>query len=105
MRCKGKFINLFAIFVIGIFAFSFGFQGTKDAVNPNSAHFVPKCEDLGRNLSLLDLRECIASENETLNPMHRIFQIIFILFFISPPLIVVLLFLIWCELKKRNDSK
>ena len=39
------------------------------------------------------------------NPMDRIFQIIFILFFVSPPLIVILLFLIWCELKKRNENK
>ena len=38
------------------------------------------------------------------NPMDRIFQIIFILFFISPPLIVILLFLIWCELRKRNEK-
>jgi ATP-dependent Zn protease len=38
------------------------------------------------------------------NPMDRVFQIIFILFFISPPLIVILLFLIWCEMKKRNDK-
>lgn len=37
--------------------------------------------------------------------MDRIFQIIFILFFVSPPLIVVLLFLIWIELKKRNERK
>ncbi len=39
------------------------------------------------------------------NPMDKIFQIIFILFFISPPLIVILLFLIWCELRKRNEHK
>lgn len=35
----------------------------------------------------------------------RLFQLLFILFIISPPLIVVLLYLIWKELKKRNDMK
>ena len=39
------------------------------------------------------------------NPMDRIFQLIFILFFISPPLIVLLLFLIWREMKERNKMK
>ena len=105
MQCKEKFMRLFAILVIGLAAISFSFSGANDAVDPNKAHFVPTCESLENNRSLLDLRECMPSNDErTSNPMHRIFQIIFILFFISPPLIVILLFLIWCELKKRNDK-
>lgn len=39
------------------------------------------------------------------DPMENLFRILFILFIISPPLIVVLLFLIWKELKKRNRMK
>lgn len=42
------------------------------------------------------------------HPNHliaRLFQILFILFIISPPLIVVLLYLIWKELKERNKMK
>jgi ATP-dependent Zn protease len=39
------------------------------------------------------------------NPMDKVFQIIFILFIISPPLIVLMLFLIWRELKVRNRLK
>jgi hypothetical protein len=39
------------------------------------------------------------------NPLQYLFQIMFILFFISPPLIVILLFLIWKELKNRNKMK
>lgn len=35
----------------------------------------------------------------------RLFQILFFLFIISPPLIVVLLYLIWKELKARNEMK
>ena len=37
--------------------------------------------------------------------LARLFQLLFILFIISPPLIVVLLFLIWQELKQRNKMK
>jgi hypothetical protein len=39
------------------------------------------------------------------HPLARLFQLLFILFIISPPLIVVLLFLIWKELKERNKMK
>lgn len=39
------------------------------------------------------------------HPMARLFQLLFILFIISPPLIVLMLFLIWKELKKRNKMK
>ena len=106
MRCKGKFINLFAFLVIGMFLIGFSLTGVNDAVNPRKAHFSPPCESLSDSLSLLDMRECTPSITErTSNPMHRIFQIIFILFFISPPLIVILLFMIWCELRKRNEHK
>lgn len=39
------------------------------------------------------------------DPMESLFRILFILFIVSPPLIVVLLFLIWRELKERNKMK
>lgn len=39
------------------------------------------------------------------HPLARLFQLLFILFIISPPLIVVMLYLIWQELKKRNRMK
>ncbi len=39
------------------------------------------------------------------HPMQYLFQLLFILFIISPPLIVVLLFMIWKELKNRNKLK
>ncbi len=38
-------------------------------------------------------------------PLARLFQVLFILFIISPPLIVVMLYLIWKELKARNKMK
>jgi len=104
MKCKEKFIKLFAVLVLAIVALSFSFQGPNNAVNPSQAHFIPKCENLRNHHSMIFV-ECLTSKVEqNSNPMDRIFQIIFILFFISPPLIVILLFLIWCELKKRNEK-
>lgn len=38
-------------------------------------------------------------------PLARLFQVLFFLFIISPPLIVVMLYLIWKELKTRNKMK
>ncbi len=47
----------------------------------------------------------IAFESASSNGFERLFQIMFILFFISPPIIALMLFLIWKELKKRNELK
>lgn len=102
MKCKDRFIKLFAVLILAIVALSFSFQSPNDAVNPNKAHFIPDCKNV-RNALLAP--ECISSTDEQIsNPMDRVFQIIFILFFISPPLIVILLFMIWCELRKRNEK-
>jgi hypothetical protein len=38
-------------------------------------------------------------------PMARLFQLLFILFIISPPIIAVMLFLIWKELRAKNRMK
>lgn len=39
------------------------------------------------------------------SPLAFLFQIMFILFFISPPIIAFMLFLIWKELRERNKMK
>lgn len=41
----------------------------------------------------------------TPDPLARLFQLLFILFIISPPIIALMLFLIWKELKTRNKMK
>ena len=38
-------------------------------------------------------------------PIEVLFRILFFLFILSPPIIVILLFMIWCELRKRNKMK
>lgn len=39
------------------------------------------------------------------SPLAYLFQLMFILFFISPPIIAFLLFMIWKELKEKNRMK
>lgn len=39
------------------------------------------------------------------HPMEYLFRLLFILFIISPPLVVLFLYLIWKELKNRNKLK
>lgn len=39
------------------------------------------------------------------SPLAYLFQLMFILFFISPPIMAFLLFMIWKELKERNRMK
>jgi hypothetical protein len=77
MKCN--FIKIFVALIFGIIAFTFS--------------------PLGDSFGIL-LFGSDASE-----PFARLFQILFLLFIISPPLIVVLLFLIWQELKARNKMK
>ncbi len=104
MKCKGKFFNLFAILVIGMFLIGFTSTGINNAVDPKKAQFVS--DSICLNDGHCVPREVWGnSDLRTSNPMDRVFQIIFILFIISPPLIVLLLFLIWRELKTRNKLR
>lgn len=105
MKSKAKFIKLFTILIIGLVAINLSMTAMDNAVIHKELHTEPmSCfphhppatpSEMIKNSLLV----------ETSSPMHRVFQIIFILFVISPPLIVVLLFLIWCELRKRNEHK
>ncbi len=45
------------------------------------------------------------SFNSMANPIFYLFEVLFILFLISPPIIALMLFLIWTELRKRNQLK
>lgn len=77
MKCNQIWTKLFAVFV---FAFIVSFTAPVELLSLSQFGF-------------------------TFEPLARLFQILFILFIISPPLIVVLLFLIWQELKERNKMK
>jgi membrane protease YdiL (CAAX protease family) len=77
MKCS--FVRIFTALIFGIIAFTFS----------------PFGDSFGVLLFGSDASE----------PSARLFQILFFLFIISPPLIVVLLYLIWQELKTRNKMK
>jgi hypothetical protein len=86
MCCKGRFVKLFAAFLIGVLAVSFSLSGG------SRPEFQPAVFEAAQIRPAGD-------------PLAYLFQIIFILFFISPPIIALLLFLIWRELKDRNKMK
>ena len=105
MNRKGRFIKIFTILIIGMVALNLSMTAMDNAVIHRELHTEPMtCLP---HYSPATPSEMIKNSFrvETSNPMDRVFQIIFILFFISPPLIVLLLFLIWCELRKRNEHK
>ena len=79
MNCKQGLTKLFAVFVLAIAAVSFIAPVELSGISQFSYHAA--------------------------DPIARLFQLLFILFIISPPLVVVLLFLIWKELKERNKMK
>jgi len=52
-----------------------------------------------------DVRFVSEISQPTSEPLARLFQLMFILFIISPPIIALMLFLIWKELRARNKMK
>ena len=88
MCCKGKFTKIFALLLIGICAVSFSLTGASQYEQPTARRVLETSQ--------------ISPAGD---PLAYLFQIIFILFFISPPIIALLLFLIWRELKDRNRMK
>lgn len=53
----------------------------------------------------ISIKSNAMANNQNSSPLAFLFQIMFILFFISPPIIAFMLFLIWKELKERNRMK
>lgn len=77
MKCN--FVRIFTALMFAVIAFSFS----------------PLADSFG-----------VAAFGSAANdPLARVFQILFILFIISPPLIVVMLYLIWKELKAKNKME
>ena len=97
---KNVFRWIFILVLVG-FAFSFGISSLMyraDSVElSNATSCFPTISSGANEFKIFDLFDD--------NLSGFVFQIIFILFFISPPLIVVLLFLIWKEMKERNRLK
>lgn len=96
MSCNLKFIKILAAFVIGFWVVSFSLTSIGDAI-VNS--------DLLQDTTFSPALVEAADFSRTAEPMAYLFQILFILFIISPPLIALMLFLILKELKARNKMK
>jgi hypothetical protein len=105
MKCRGKFVNLLAVLVIGFGALSFSLTGMSNAGNPNKAQFVSDSRFLNDGHYLPQEVWGTSSNNQPSEPIVYLFRILFILFIISPPLIVLMLILIWKELRERNKMK
>ncbi|MBS1796504.1 MAG: hypothetical protein JSS81_21825 [Acidobacteria bacterium] len=107
MCCKGSFIKVFIVLLLGFTAINFMTAGKNDLlphvertrdIHVSNPGYYPVPELPSSSLAVGPT----VTQSE---PLAYLFQILFILFIASPPLIVVLLFLIWRELKARNRMK
>lgn len=107
MNCKNRLFKMFAVFLLASAAVSFSMQGMDSAVaHPEMQKDSLSCYIDRTEIALPSEVYSFSEVNQTPSePLARLFQIMFILFFISPPIIAFLLFLIWRELKKRNKMK
>ena len=109
MKCKQRFIRLFAAITLGIAAVSFSMTGINEAVthselrqkNPFSCSLTGE-SSAPLSEPLFNISEISQTAS---HPLAFLFQIMFILFLISPPIIALMLCLIWKELKERNKMK
>lgn len=106
MNIKEKFIKVFAILTLGIAALSLSLTGMNHAVTHSEMHTrATSC--FPTHVRTLAEPTVVISEID--QPPSRLlphlFHLLFILFIISPPLIALFLFLIWRELKARNELK
>ena len=100
---KDKFIKVLMILFLGSFALNLSLV----SVNLRDNTPKPRREWVGRpaySESLISLTENDTNQSSS-NLLGYLFQIMFILFFISPPIIAFMLFLIWKELKEGNKMK
>jgi hypothetical protein len=104
---KDKVIKMLLIFLLASVAVNLSLSGASDAVvHPEIEKNRTSCfPGHGYNPPDISFSTVSAVGPSKSNLLGYLFQIMFILFFISPPLIVVLLFLIWQELKERNKMK
>lgn len=105
MKCKGKFIKLLSVLLLGFVALNISFTAIGDAVEPNKAQFISDSRYSNNGHYLPQEVWGTVSDNQSSEPIIYLFRILFILFIISPPLIVLMLVLIWKELKERNKLK
>lgn len=105
MKCKGTAVKLFAAFLFGIAAINFTTSGMDSAVIHSEIEKNISCFPQHSPSLPSEIFQPVALNQPESKLMARLFQLMFILFIISPPIIALMLFLIWKELKKRNALK
>jgi hypothetical protein len=106
MKLREKFIKAFAFFVLGCAVIGLSITATDDSVvHPELVKQTRSCLP-SQNHSAPNVISASFPLNGTKSELlARLFQVMFILFFISPPIIAFMLFLIWKELKEKNKMK
>ncbi|CAN5196439.1 hypothetical protein BH20ACI1_BH20ACI1_01190 [soil metagenome] len=107
MKCKQRFIRLFAAITLCIAAVSFSTTAINDTVPHNKSQknsFSELTSETSAPLSHTTFGVTEISQTAS-HPLAFLFQILFFLFLISPPIIALMLCLIWKELKERNKMK
>ena len=102
MKCKQRFIRLFAAITLAVAAVSFS-----TTVPPNESQrnvFSELTSETSAPLNHTTFGVTEFSQTAS-HPLAFLFQILFLLFLISPPIIALMLCLIWKELKERNKMK
>ena len=107
MKCKNKTTKLLTVWLLVMFAIEFSLTSLDEIFRPLWTDTeVFSCFPSQTNALADKPSSTIGVISQTNSePLARLFQILFILFIISPPIIAFMLFLIWKELKKRNELK
>ncbi|MEK7722718.1 MAG: hypothetical protein AAB336_00045 [Acidobacteriota bacterium] len=102
MKLKDKLLKVLLVFVLASVAINLSSSSPLNCDEKNAWACNPSVYN--EPVKIFDYP--ISSFNQPDSPLlGYLFQLMFILFFISPPLIAVILFLIWKELKERNKMK
>jgi hypothetical protein len=107
MKNKSRFFHVFAVFILICVAAGLSSMSMDIAVAPaaeiqqNSLNCIPQSAPVEPNVSL----NVLGINQHAAHPIEYLFRIMFILFFISPPIIALLLFLIWKEMRARNKME
>lgn len=111
MKLKDKLLKVLLVFVLAGVAINLSTSAMNEAVihpaiEKNTFTCFPSQSYNPPNVANSILAGNSSPFNNTKSELLAyLFQLMFILFFISPPLIVIMLFLIWKELKARNKMK
>ncbi len=105
MKLKERNKKILTACLLGMFVIGFSLTSISQFVRPldtNSTTCFPG--DLTSvNKKPIELIVGYETKETNSHPLAFLFQIMFILFLISPPIIALMLFCIWKELKKRNE--